>query len=257
MKNPDQQPASRLNRFSLSEDPIIKDRLAGVKRAVERMKHDCPEVLSFCLFGSMVKGTADKDSDVDGYLFVDLEMIAKKQEVSEGSMLTFSSNGFVFKEEINHKYLSLFHNIIKEETDLADSQLVHAKVIPVSEKIIKTDIEKLINDRKEYVIRLTEWLKSKPDIGAGIDALEEHEDRIPRLDNDVPFLRKMFGLAVDNGIKKYRKMFIEELIKLGSIGEGIWSSLIGVEEMADHFNEDEVKRHYPRTLEEAMKVYGK
>ncbi len=66
----------------------------------------------------------------------------------------------------------------------------------------------------------------------------------------------MFYLDVGGGIRKYRKLFIEKLSKLGIDGEKIWAdTIMGTEMMENNLSLDETKR-YPRTLAEAIKLYA-
>lgn len=70
-------------RFKLSGEPFAKERLAKVKTTVDVLKREHPEILSFCLFGSMVKGKAKPESDIDGYLFVDADSVPNAQLASQ------------------------------------------------------------------------------------------------------------------------------------------------------------------------------
>mgnify|MGYP003393243005 CR=1 FL=1 len=70
-------------RFVLSPEEFSKERLAAVKGVMGEIQSKYPEVLSLCMFGSMVKGTAHKESDIDGYLFIDTSLIAQKENIPE------------------------------------------------------------------------------------------------------------------------------------------------------------------------------
>jgi len=67
-------------RFLLSREQFSKDRIEALREEIDAMKSKYPEVLSLCLFGSMVKGTAHEESDIDGYLLLILHSQQKNNK---------------------------------------------------------------------------------------------------------------------------------------------------------------------------------
>jgi predicted nucleotidyltransferase len=70
-------------RFLLSNSPEIKKRLHKIQEIIYEMKEKYPEIISACIFGSMTKGYANKESDIDMYLILDQEKLDKLMESKE------------------------------------------------------------------------------------------------------------------------------------------------------------------------------
>lgn len=62
-------------RFVLSGNPELQRRLRKISETVTELKKDYPEIVSLNLFGSMVKGYANQNSDIDGYINIDSDLI--------------------------------------------------------------------------------------------------------------------------------------------------------------------------------------
>ncbi len=60
-------------RGMTSADPAVREITKDVRAVVEGMKKDFPDVVGIGLFGSLVKGYAHPSSDVDAFLFMDIE----------------------------------------------------------------------------------------------------------------------------------------------------------------------------------------
>jgi len=67
----------------------------------------------------------------------------------------------------------------------------------------------------------------------------------------------MFHLDVGGGIRKYRKMYIDKLVQLGPVGEKIWTDTIRSTESMENNLANNTSKRYPRTLAEAVEMYGK
>lgn len=67
------EPILEKKRFHLATEQFSKERLDALKQGFEEFQTQHPEVISFSLFGSMSKGYAKPDSDIDGWLFVSSE----------------------------------------------------------------------------------------------------------------------------------------------------------------------------------------
>lgn len=248
-------------RFVLSGEKFSKERLTALKEEVDSIKGKYPEVLSFSMYGSMVKGTAHEGSDFDGYLFVDAEKVAEQQHVPLEQILDVSyENDSLFTEDIENRYRIELQSKLKERLQLGHDFVEDIKVRPISEKIIDKEIEKMLgyySAEEKYQQDSIKWYQEQPGMNADDDELRTYEKRRPQQPKYVgASFGNMFNLDVGGGIRKYRKLFIEKLLKLGEKGEKIWAdTIIGTEMMENNFSTDKTKR-YPRTLEEAVKVYG-
>lgn len=254
-------------RFVLSKEDFSKERIIAVKQEVEEMKKKYPEVLSLCMFGSMVKGTAHEGSDIDAYLYIDSAKAAERKGVTEEEILETHErlDGVYLTREVAKLYILEFRNGLKEKADLEDKDVEHIRSRPISEKIINDEIKSLIDYYKEkekvntFHERLAEWEKKKPEVGVSIDELLVYQKSRPEMPRSpsliMPDLGSMFHLEVGGGIRKYRKMFLDRLVELGPVGEKIWTNTIeSTEIMENNLSTNESKR-YPRTLMDAIRVY--
>lgn len=220
--------SSENKRFKLSREDFARDRIQAIKDTIKEIKKERPEILSFCMFGSMTKGTAKLESDIDGFLLVDAEKT--KEDMSEGDFLEDEKTEYgrlatFFRGEAEADYKNLLIDRMKSKIDLPIRDFRDIRVRPISREIIDRHIRSL-------------------------EAAES--DDIPPSTN----LTAMFHLDVGGGIKTYRKYLIEKLSKMGEKGEKIWNRIItSTESMEQNFNWNTDKR-YPRNLEEAKKTYG-
>jgi len=255
-------------RFVLSKEDFSKERLTAIKTVVEEIKEKYPEILSLCMFGSMVKGTAHEGSDIDAYLYIDSEKASERRGVTEEQIhVTSDRVGEVYlKKEVAELYILEFRNRLKEMADLEDVDVEHIRSRPISEKIINDEIKSLtdyFNDKEKvetYCDRLDEWEKKKPETGVAIDVLVKHYESRPEMPSSqrfvMPNLGPMFHLEVGGDIRKYRKMFLEKLLELGPLGEKIWATTIESTEMMENNLSTDKSKRYPRTLEDAIRVYS-
>lgn len=63
--------ALKEKRFMLSSNPELRGRLRKLREVFYQLNQKFPEVIALSLFGSMVKGYANENSDVDLMLFFD------------------------------------------------------------------------------------------------------------------------------------------------------------------------------------------
>lgn len=260
-------------RFVLSKEEFSKQRLDAVKQEVDALRQKYPEVLSLCLFGSMVKGTAHEGSDIDGYLFIDTSVIAEQEDVAEEQILdeeTYLGHTYL-TDEIAKKYVLELRSGIQEKTGLDEEGVKHIRSMPISEKIIDDQISKTqayLEIKKQtaigrdmYYQNIDKWQRNKPPRGSAIELLLAHEKNKPEFpkypDPVSTGFGSMFHLDVGGGIRKYRKMFIDKLVQLGPEGEKIWEDTIQSTEMMENNLSKAEDKHYPRTLAEAVAMYGK
>jgi predicted nucleotidyltransferase len=249
-------------RFVLSTEEFSRERLNAVKNEVVEMQQKYPEVLSLCMYGSMVKGTAHEGSDIDGYLFIDSELASERAGLSEEEILEKYSydNQMYLTKDVAEKYSTEFREGLKQKVNLKDEDVEHIRSRPISKKVIDDEIETLLRYYRElekHEVDMEKWFDSEPQRGSNIDDLLAYQKSKPKRPEYVaPSLGPMFHLDVGNGIKKYRKLFIEKLNQLGIEGEKIWEDTIrGTEMLENNLSLDEDK-HYPRSLKDATKIYS-
>lgn len=118
--------------------------------------------------------------------------------------------------------------------NLTDDQVKHILIKPISEDIINSQLEKIVERMKK-----------------------EDENQIQNKNKMVYIssnLYKMFHLETGGGIRKYRKYLVNKLCAFGEIGERIWREIISDTSSMEHLNSEGIK--YPWTLEEANKMYN-
>lgn len=204
-------------RFILPKQEFAKERLRAIKEAVEAVQKGRAEVLSLCLFGTMISGKARPDSDIDGYLFIDSELLSKKLGVDEGEIL--------YKEGPKKAFLltplarlreDKLRRLIEEKAHLQAEQLFDVRAMPVSKYTIDSEIQ----------------------------------------NGTTGNLAIMFHLDIGGGIRKYRDYLLKKLKEMGNEGEQIWSAMIRDIEKWELGRRPGAKVDYPRTLDRALAIYG-
>lgn len=253
-------------RFTLSKEEFAKERIEAVKESINELKEDDSSILSFCMYGSMVKGTIKPKSDIDGFLFVDADLFVEEHqqhyknltedEESKSRIETF------FIEKINDQYTKKLHEMLKSQANLTEEQVTHAKIRPINEKIIDKHINFIMNgiqNNKEYKKQYDEWDKNLDNKTTDFSKLDEYLKARPEYPEQVSpstTLAGMFHLEIGGGIRKYRDMLISKLESMGQDGEKIWQEIIKSTEMFEQNLSSGTEKRYPKTLEEAKKVYG-
>lgn len=256
-------------RFILSKEEFAERRIETVKGVVKELKQKHPEILSLCMFGSMTTGNARLESDIDGYLFVDADVVAKKLGRKEDDILDKTeANVEYFKYDSKLKIPDWAQEIrdqLKEKLNLSDEQVKHIRTRPISESIIDQHLDGLMGQIKkaeDYRQQLKRWETSEPQTSGRIEDLEKlteyykQKPEHPGLPDSSTNLFGMFHLETGGGIKNYREYLIGRLLTSGEIGEKAWKEIIKTtEELESHLQSNAGKK-YPRILEEAKKVYG-
>jgi hypothetical protein len=244
-------------RFTVSGPEFIKDRLSVVKEEVKKIQQEHPEVLSFCMFGSMTTGKARSESDIDGYLFIDANIVAKNKRVNPACIqeTDFSPSEVprtYFTKEVSDEYtLSLRDNLMRR-LNLTVDQVKHVRARPISEEIIDQHVDNTIsqiNSLEDYKRRKAEFEISEP---YNLAARPEH----PPLPSAGVTLEAMFHLEVGGGITEYRQYLLTKLEQMGDTGTKVWKIIIEGTEMMEQHLRNHTDVTYPRTLEQAIKVYG-
>lgn len=270
------KPAEPEKRFVLSTDPIIVERVKELKRTIKEMKGVHPEILSLCMFGSMTKGTANKESDIDGHLFIDLEalpaeerssvknVIATKLDPKASDRISVTS----LSKEKSQMYLDELKTKMSANLELNERNLEGFRVRPISEGIIDEHLENLahlISEEESYPDNLKSWQSEEPKKGEG-ESWESFVGRGSAHLKNKPSqpmpamasinLYAMFHLDVGGGIKKYRKMLIEKLEKRGEAGEKLWNRIIQKTIDFEVGYGKKGTKKFPETLAEAKAMYA-
>lgn len=258
-------------RFAPSKEEFSQKRLEALKKTVDSMRREHPEVLSFSMFGSMARGNAHKGSDIDGYLFVDVTEREKQSshDGTEASLFlkdTSNDSGAEtsFLPNAAATYREIFSKLMSESSEMNPQQIEEGlKVKPVSPRIVTEHLNSLVENvatERAYHEANKAWEASAPADTTDLTVLLEHRRAEPERPRGLKLLPSsvllgMFHLDVGGGIRPYREQVVRELQKHGPDGEAVWSKIIEwTERMENHGNKTE--KRYPRTLAEAEKVYG-
>ncbi|HLD25573.1 MAG TPA: nucleotidyltransferase domain-containing protein [Candidatus Andersenbacteria bacterium] len=220
-------------RFHLSPESFNQERIQGIKNAMREIKQESPEVLALTMFGSMVKGTARERSDIDGYLFVDADEVAKKYPTRDViETVTENDDYFVsttyLKPDIDAIYKSALREKLQKSLKLSNEQVKDIRIRPISNEIIDKEIANLTEAQKK---------SERPALASSN-------------------LSAMFHLGVGLEIRPYRHHLIDKLSQMGDSGEKIWKEVIGATEINEQNFTYNDKKHYPRSLAEARQTYG-
>ncbi|MFA6193812.1 MAG: nucleotidyltransferase domain-containing protein [Parcubacteria group bacterium] len=231
-------------RFRLSKEDFAKERIEGVRDTFQEVKKDYPEILSFCLFGSLVKGDTKLESDIDMAVFVDAEQlecrfgnigryagkpVVKKTIDREKGAIVLDTE---MRVDVVRPIRNAIREILKKRLGLIDNQVRDILIKPISEDIIDSHVEEMVR---------------------GI----EKENNDPKKFETVYISRnlyEMFHLETGGGIRKYRKYLIDKLCAMGETGERVWGEIVSDTSSMEHSHPDNIR--YPRTLEEVKKIYA-
>lgn len=261
-------------RYSLSKESFAKDRIIGVRNALEKIFEEKPEIVGATLFGSLVKGDVREESDIDMHVFINADevsnshaneedlIIEKKFDFNSRRGEEIKAGTFRWKDlrrDIADEYAGYVRLKLKEEMpSLDDDQLNHIIPTVITEDILGEYLEDILHSYKEYPegALSKKVLIGSPTIKEGEAAKADTENS--RVEPNQ-MLYSMFFLAVGNGLKPYRKYIIDKLVMEGEAGESVWKDLIRSTEGWEQkisFYEGQSDKKYPRTLEEATRVYG-
>lgn len=92
-------------RFLLSRSLEWKERIKKLQEVFYEIKKDHPEVVSLSLFGSLTKGYANEESDVDGWLNIDNDKTPKNSSPEQYQNMIISH----IKHALNLDYKKIEH----------------------------------------------------------------------------------------------------------------------------------------------------
>lgn len=74
-----------LRRFLFSSDPSIREKLHNLRNVIKKVNAEYCEVLGGVVFGSHVKGYAFKNSDLDAYIMIDMDLAESQTQQEDRS----------------------------------------------------------------------------------------------------------------------------------------------------------------------------
>ena len=257
-------------RFQLSGEKFAKERMATVKEVVKSLQSKHPEVLSLCMFGSMTTGTARPESDIDGYLFVDVTKSAAARKTSPDAIIETQKSDHsrtptaYFTEEVAADYTLPIRDALKSKLGLSDEHVEHIRSRPISREIIDQQVNSVVGQIQElekYKLAMAERELNdpfdKPDsTPEEIQAYWDNRPEHPPFPDVGTNLSAMFHLETGGGIREYRQYLLDKLGGLGETGEKVWRVVIERTEAMEQHLRTGTEVNYPRSLEKAREVYG-
>lgn len=259
-------------RFELSREQFARDRVQAIRDTIDFVKKERPEIVSFALFGSLVKGNTRPESDIDMYVFIDADSVQEKhpdEQVVVDKKWNFNLDRgegpravtFRWKDFTIPTREGYYEYVVGELTSrvpLTHEQVKHIHPVPVSEEIIDEMLDDISDSYTEYpsgiessIVYLARQLHEG-------DAAKEKTANSRIEPNQL--LYSMFFLDAGGGLRKYRRHLIERLSSLGGVGEKIWKDLIRSTEAWEQklgLLEKTSGKRYPRSLVEARLLYGR
>lgn len=264
-----EKPPSAPKRFPIQKEIFVEEKLTALRETVEELRDvygGVPNpIIGATLFGSISQGQAKEYSDIDAWIFVrsnddyddspeDKKFITKQKTFLQKSqtvrnMYTNSDWNWIHRLEERARWILAKKTGTFRFNDM-DSRdaMKDLKVIPLSETIIR-----------QLVKELTDPLPLRPRQPlsgfAGVETKRKDNMYPEWMSTIVP----MFHLAIGNDIRKYRRAFLEELLKHGAKGEKIWQEVrtqLIMRERGKKGKERPEGIHYPETITDALQAFG-
>lgn len=252
------QDNSEQPRIVIPKDNLARTRLIEVQKQINEIQSTHPEVLGLTVFGSSVSGRMHEASDIDGYLFIDVDNLPENSfsnKIERGSFDIDRRRVRLSEEYVSH-YKHLIGDPLQDSLNLTPLQVEHLRPLPISHQIIDV----LVSDYVEYHHRIDAYNQREQEI---IECLDRQEfDFPPSLPwPNEPFNEILYGLfhmTIGHGLEPYRNQVFETLGNLGEKGELIWSEIIehtiGMEtKMGNDPRTNGIK--FPKTLSSAKSAY--
>jgi predicted nucleotidyltransferase len=220
-------------RFVPPNNPELEDRLNNLVNIIEETKAEMPEVIAATLQGSMVKGYATPESDIDGFIFIDNERLANDGKSAAFAINKHGYGEFKLPVEVKSYYKESINGRIQNELSLKSEQVEQLFITPISTEIID------------------ELLKAKSD-----QITKTESGTTPDFKTILVTLSAMFHKELTSGLKPYQTHLLNRLSEMGELGEDLWEIIIRETEWREQFfTADNPHKYYPRTLDEAKKAY--
>lgn len=255
------KPEQISKRFSLPQDENIRSRLHQVRAGFQELQSQNPEVVGMTLFGSMVKGTAHQDSDIDSFIFIEGEQFKQRitdeakqwaeQELTERTSSRYSSPQKSIDLAAQYQYEPVIEATMIAQ-GLTPEQIKHMRVRVISNDLIEQELTRAINYEKafaEFMRQSDEWMSGQ---SSSFDEAPERPELVI-IDWKIPAL---FHVAIGNKLDLYRKHIITTLEEQGDIGEKIWKHIIThTADMERNMQASTYDHLFPTTLKQAKELY--
>ncbi len=264
-------------RFIVTSEQQPKARLAAFRQALTEARAHFPEIVGATLYGSMVKDTAHEGSDVDAYIFVDLDA-AKQHFTSEDYRLAEEEAKTVVREEqaqrqqidtenpapiqaprvedliARKRYRPGFVSAL-EKTGLAPDDMKDIRVRVLSQEVINQDLSMAVKQE----LKLVDWEKQLVEVNkTDFNNYWEWTKNNPRPNFRFGDLRisSLFHLAIGRNLDQYRGYVLDFLSSNGASGERVWKGIIGrTADMERSFVGSNYQNLYPQTIDSAKAYY--
>lgn len=233
--------ATFTHRFELhsenAPEGLARERLRVFRDALSEVQERYPEVLGATIFGSTVKGRVKSESDIDSYLFID----ADKAVEAKRPFNTVNVYDRHTSTPTDPRLADLRMKLTME-LDLTVKQVMHIFEIPISAEII----HEMVSSEATNVANRIKLEEENPHL---------HPQPLSSV-TDMHTIRALFHLGVnDAGIRPYRAQAIEEMKKLGTVGERLWQDIT---RHVLYYEEGRrgAEIYFPKTLDEAARIYN-
>ncbi len=244
---------SERKRFDVSPDQISRERLRVLKTEYDRWHQRLPEIgIGFSLFGSLSKGKAlmietAALTDVDLHLFIDLDDVT-----THAAELFVNGSDFARSRDY----------INRHQTD--DETPINPNWDAVAHTI-GSDLRERFYDRPNSIADLA--VQDHPIQRRGplsiLGTVERYLEPDPYDAVDYFQLAAPWHLDVGGGLKPYRQAFLRELSsdrftpnKRDKYWLTIAQAVAEVERYGQANIPETIRKHYPRTFDEAVQYYG-
>ncbi len=110
-------------RFLLSSSPAIKERIKKLQEVVDEFQEKHPEFISLNLFGSLTKGYANPESDIDAHMYVDTDVKCTSEHVN-----------VAYVQEVHADILRVR---LRDTLSLSQEQIANVAIRTITKKEIK------------------------------------------------------------------------------------------------------------------------
>lgn len=206
-------------RFAINPQEFSQERLRIIRETFDQLQRQYPDVLSLSIYGSMSKGYATPDSDVDVIIYLDVRKVKDEQDVERE--MEIKNN---FQEKLRPMGIGC-----------------DCKIYQISEEIINEGLEDA--ERVRQSLNIDPNSHMLPHLGNQYQPIKD----------------LFTGISVGVGIQKYRRYLLKQLELQGEKGQKIWRGIIDSVRSFERDlpgDDDSFKDLYPYDLQKAMEIYG-
>lgn len=188
------------HRFSLNE--ISRPLLRELRKVFKDFRRNHPEVIATVEYGSQVTGQANKESDADSVVFVDVDTAGL---IDNPEARLSDTEGDPNWETINKEIGIPYREAVISRLNLKEKDKRGIKLRLISIARVEKELEDAITYRKES--------QAKEIAGEYRSGAE-----IPKTSLDLLFHLQIGG----NALNKYRNIVLNRLKAEGEIGDRVW-----------------------------------